>query len=89
MVLPFVIGILSLMGFPPTAGFFGKYMLFNRKVEPGTDNTDIYWVDAQIIETELKRDRFWAEGTAGIADRDVGGFVCANKIFQEADSYMI
>ena len=46
-------------------------------------------IDAQIIETELKRDRFWAEGTAGIADRDVGGFVCANKIFQEADSYMI
>lgn len=28
----------------------GKYILFNRYVD-GEDNTDIYWVDAQIIET--------------------------------------
>jgi len=27
--LPFVIGALSLMGFPPTAGFFGKWYVFN------------------------------------------------------------
>ncbi len=33
--LPFVIGILSLMGFPPTAGFFGKYYVFNAAVEAG------------------------------------------------------
>ncbi len=35
VVLPFVIGILSLMGFPPTAGFFGKYYVFNAAVQAG------------------------------------------------------
>ena len=29
----------------------GKYILFNRGVDPENDNVDIYWVDAQIIET--------------------------------------
>jgi len=30
----------------------GKYILFNRSVDAeGADNVDIYWVDAQIIET--------------------------------------
>ena len=33
--LPFVIGVLSLMGFPPTAGFFGKYYVFNAAVHSG------------------------------------------------------
>jgi NADH-quinone oxidoreductase subunit N len=33
--LPFAIGILSLMGFPPTAGFFGKYYVFSAAVEAG------------------------------------------------------
>lgn len=33
--LPFVLGILSLMGFPPTAGFFGKYYLFQAAVGSG------------------------------------------------------
>ena len=33
--LPFVIGVLSLMGFPPTAGFFGKYYVFNAAVQAG------------------------------------------------------
>ncbi len=28
----------------------GKYILFNRRIDSDTDNTDIYWVDAQIIE---------------------------------------
>ncbi|CAM2069966.1 PD40 domain-containing protein [Sulfidibacter corallicola] len=28
----------------------GKYILFNRYVDKETDNMDIYWVDAQIIE---------------------------------------
>lgn len=29
----------------------GKYILFNRKIDDKGDNLDIYWVDAQIIET--------------------------------------
>lgn len=33
--LPFVIGVLSLMGFPPTAGFFAKYYVLNAAVEAG------------------------------------------------------
>ena len=33
--LPFVIGALTLMGFPPTAGFFGKYYVFSAAVEAG------------------------------------------------------
>jgi NADH-quinone oxidoreductase subunit N len=33
--LPFVIGVLSLLGMPPTAGFFGKYYVFNAAVQAG------------------------------------------------------
>jgi len=33
--LPFVVGVLSLMGFPPTAGFFAKYYVFNAAVQVG------------------------------------------------------
>jgi hypothetical protein len=29
----------------------GKYILFNRGMDDENDNVDIYWVDAQIIET--------------------------------------
>lgn len=29
----------------------GKYMLFNRKLVDGTGNTEIYWVDAKVIES--------------------------------------
>lgn len=29
----------------------GKYILFNRRIDNEKDNTDIYWVDAKIIET--------------------------------------
>ncbi|MEQ9286566.1 MAG: hypothetical protein RIG77_06635 [Cyclobacteriaceae bacterium] len=29
----------------------GKFITFNRGVDPENDNTDIYWVDARIIET--------------------------------------
>lgn len=32
---PFVLGVLSLMGFPPTAGFFGKYYVFRAAVQAG------------------------------------------------------
>jgi NADH-quinone oxidoreductase subunit N len=35
VALPFVIGMLSLMGFPPTAGFFAKYYVFNVAVQAG------------------------------------------------------
>jgi NADH-quinone oxidoreductase subunit N len=35
VALPFVIGVLSLMGFPPTAGFFGKYYVFAAAVQAG------------------------------------------------------
>ena len=33
VALPFVVGVLSLMGFPPTAGFFGKYYVFSAAVQ--------------------------------------------------------
>ena len=33
--VPFVLGVLSLLGFPPTAGFFGKYYVFNAAVQAG------------------------------------------------------
>lgn len=33
--LPFLLAILSLMGFPPTAGFFGKYYVFAAAVQAG------------------------------------------------------
>ncbi len=29
----------------------GKYILFNRRIDDEKDNTDIYWVDAKVIET--------------------------------------
>lgn len=35
VALPFVIGVLSLLGLPPTAGFFGKYYVFNAAVQAG------------------------------------------------------
>jgi len=43
--LPFVIGVLSLLGMPPTAGFFGKYYVFSAAVQaaaaPRKDLLDI------------------------------------------------
>lgn len=33
--LPFLLAVLSLMGFPPTAGFFGKYYVFAAAVQAG------------------------------------------------------
>jgi NADH-quinone oxidoreductase subunit N len=33
--LPFVIGVLSLMGFPPTAGFLGKWYVFSAAIAAG------------------------------------------------------
>ncbi|MEO0323326.1 MAG: NADH-quinone oxidoreductase subunit N [Myxococcota bacterium] len=33
--LAMAVGVLSLMGFPPTAGFFGKYYVFNAAVQAG------------------------------------------------------
>jgi len=35
LAVPFVLGILSLMGFPPTAGFFAKYYIFTAAVQAG------------------------------------------------------
>ncbi len=35
VAIPFIAGILSLMGMPPTAGFFGKYYVFSAAVEAG------------------------------------------------------
>lgn len=35
VAIPFVLGVLSLMGFPPTAGFFGKYLVFRAAVDAG------------------------------------------------------
>jgi NADH-quinone oxidoreductase subunit N len=35
VALPFILGVLSLMGFPPTAGFFAKYYVFNAAVQAG------------------------------------------------------
>jgi NADH-quinone oxidoreductase subunit N len=35
VALPFVIGVLSLMGFPPTAGFFAKYYVLSAAVAAG------------------------------------------------------
>jgi NADH-quinone oxidoreductase subunit N len=37
MALPFILGVLSLMGFPPTAGFFGKWYVFSAAVAAGDD----------------------------------------------------
>ncbi|MGJ8662783.1 MAG: TolB family protein [Marinicella sp.] len=36
----------------------GKYILFNRTLVDGTDNTEIYWVDAKVIEElRIKQDK--------------------------------
>lgn len=35
VAVPFVVAVLSLMGFPPTAGFFGKYYVFSSAVQAG------------------------------------------------------
>jgi NADH-quinone oxidoreductase subunit N len=35
--LPFILGVLSLMGFPPTAGFLGKWYVFSAALTAGDD----------------------------------------------------
>ena len=35
--LPFILGVLSLMGFPPTAGFFGKWYVFTAALAAGDE----------------------------------------------------
>ncbi len=35
VALPFILGVLSLMGFPPTAGFFGKWYVFSAALTAG------------------------------------------------------
>ena len=35
VAIPFVLGALTLMGFPPTAGFFAKYYIFSAAVQAG------------------------------------------------------
>jgi NADH-quinone oxidoreductase subunit N len=37
VALPFVLGVLSLMGFPPTAGFLGKWYVFSAALAGGDD----------------------------------------------------
>jgi NADH-quinone oxidoreductase subunit N len=37
--LPFAVGVLSLLGMPPTAGFFGKYYVFSAAVQ-----ADLVWL---------------------------------------------
>ena len=37
LALPFVVGVLSLMGFPPTAGFFGKWYVFTAALGSGSE----------------------------------------------------
>ena len=37
LALPFVVGVLSLMGFPPTAGFFGKWYVFSAALGTGDE----------------------------------------------------
>ncbi len=48
VALPFVIGILSLMGFPPTAGFFGKYYVIIAAVEAGGG---MVWLAVLLVVT--------------------------------------
>ena len=35
VAIPFIIGMLSLLGLPPTGGFFAKYYIFNAAVQAG------------------------------------------------------
>ena len=35
IAIPFIIGMLSLLGLPPTGGFFAKYYIFNAAVQAG------------------------------------------------------
>jgi len=35
VAIPFIVGTLSLLGLPPTAGFFAKYYVFNAAVQAG------------------------------------------------------
>ena len=41
-----VVGVLSLMGFPPTAGFFGKYYLLNAAI-----GADMLWIAVLLVLT--------------------------------------
>ncbi len=48
VAVPFVLGILSLMGFPPTAGFFGKYYVVMAAVEAGGG---MVWLAVLLVMT--------------------------------------
>jgi NADH-quinone oxidoreductase subunit N len=37
VALPFILGVLSLMGFPPTAGFMGKWYVFSAALQAGPE----------------------------------------------------
>jgi len=43
--------------FYPTVTPDGKYLIFNRDMDKATYNVDIYWVDAEIIETLRAKSR--------------------------------
>ena len=44
--LPFILGVLSLMGFPPTAGFFGKWYVFSAALSAGDELVPVVIVAA-------------------------------------------
>jgi len=49
--LPFVVGVLSLMGFPPTAGFFGKYYVFNAAIQ--ADSGMLWLVIVAVVASAI------------------------------------
>jgi NADH-quinone oxidoreductase subunit N len=49
--LPFTIGVLSLMGFPPTAGFFGKWYVFSAALSAG--NTLLWPVVIAVLSSAI------------------------------------
>lgn len=50
VALPFVVGVLSLMGFPPTAGFFGKYYIILAAVDAGGG---LVWLAVLLVLTSV------------------------------------
>src|SRR5690606_34196536 len=48
VALPFVLAVLSLMGFPPTAGFFGKYYIVLSAVDAGGN---MVWLAVLLVVT--------------------------------------
>ncbi len=68
----------------------GKYILFNRKVGEDIENTDIYWVDAKIIENLRKKSQgksyngFAPEATAAEAVLSFREIPILDQVFIDA-----